>query len=120
MLMSNYSRPPIVMDAGSNVSSSGSGATPCGNPGTTGTPGATASGGLGALTYLWEQIGTPAQSGPYNCSNTAILNPTWTEISVCDGDFPTSETWRLTVTDDTGQTATDTITVTLTWTDLTT
>lgn len=115
MLMSNYSRRPIVMDAGSNVSSSGSGASACGNPGTTGTPGATAS-GVG-LTYLWEQIGTPAQNGPYNCSNTAILNPTWTETSVCFLDFPVLETWRLTVTDSIGQTATDTITVSLTWID---
>lgn len=119
MLMSHYSRPPIVMDAGSNVSSSGSGASACGNPGATGTPGATASGGIGALTYLWEQIGTPATAGPYNCSNTAILNPTWTENPVCAADSPKSETWRLTVTDSTGQTATDTISVTLTWIDTT-
>ena len=116
--MSNYSRPPIVMDAGSNVSSGGSGMSACGNPGTTGTPSASASGGIGTLTYLWEQIGTPATSGPYNCSNTAALNPTWTETSVCDGDLST-ETWRLTVTDATGQAATDTISVNLTWTDTT-
>ena len=107
---------PLTVDAGANVSSSDSGMSACGNPGNTGTPGATVSGGVEPYTFLWEQIGTPAESGPYNVSNSAILNPNWGEPGgVCDGDSPTAETWRLTVTDDDLTVETDTITVTLIW-----
>ena len=104
----------------SNVNHSNGGFSHCGNPGVTGTPGLTVQYGSGSYTYAWTQVGTPAQSGPYNCSNAAIANPTWSKASVCDGDTPNSETWRVTVTDTvSGAQKTKDIIVTLIWSDFT-
>lgn len=113
-----FSASAIVMSAGGNLLKNGNGFDNCGNVGNTAAATASASGGSGPLTYLWEQTGTPAQSGPYNCSNINILQPTWGKPSVCADDSPKVETWRLTVTDGGTGNETDTITVTLNWSDI--
>lgn len=109
---------PIVMSAGANRTKNGNGMSECGNVGNTAAATATASGGQGSLTYLWEQTGTPAEHGPYNISNANVLQPTWGKPSVCFDDSPKTETWRLTVTDEGVGNETDTITVTLNWSDI--
>ena len=110
-------RAPVV-NAGSNVSGGGSGFTACGDPGSTGTPGASVSGGTPSYVYLWELVSAPMTQGPAICSNPAALNPSWSLSNKCQNDVSSSETWRLTVTDDRGKSDTGTILVILTWTDL--
>lgn len=78
----------------------------------------TPSGGSGNYTYLWEHISTSSGSTPLIVGgNAAQANPTWGG-TVSDGT-PSVSVWQVTVTDTTyGVTATDTATVTLTWTNL--
>jgi hypothetical protein len=105
--------------SGNDSDFSGCGAVTTGEGGGQADPALVISNGSGSYTYLWQQVGTPAQSGPYNCSSATTRNPTWNNI-VCDGDDPTSEDWQVTVTDSvTGEVATTQIGVTLIWTNLT-
>lgn len=107
---------PLSVNAGFNLSKISSGASACANMGSAGSPASSVSGGVSPYTYLWELVGSPAQQGPYVCSDVNSLNPHWSASIVCDGDSPSIETWRLTVTDDIGQIASDTITVNFVWT----
>lgn len=103
-----------------NVSKQGSGFSFCGNPGSTGTPGTTVSGGSGNYTYSWSRVSAPAERS-FICSNASAQNPSWrpTGNTACADDSPVTETWRVDVVDTvTGQEGSDTITVTITWIDL--
>lgn len=102
----------------SSVSGSGTGPSTCGNPGSTDTATATASGGTAPYTYAWTRSGgaatSPHQANAATSSFTAFSN---VSSSACDGDLVTSETWKCTVTDANSQTAFDTVTTNLTWAD---
>lgn len=100
------------------VSGSGSGASPCGNPGDTDAVTVTAVGGTSPYSYAWSRVGAAASSGPYQANSPTSNVTTFSDAdsSVCDADAESSETWRCTVTDDNSQTATVDVTVTLTWT----
>ena len=102
-----------------NVSGSDSDFAACGVVSSSGDPPNTVvSNGSGSYTYSWEQIGTPAQNGPYSISSAVVANPFWTD-TVCDIDIPSFEQWKLTVIDTvTEETASVTITVQLVWTNL--
>lgn len=102
-------------------SSGGSGFSPCGDPGTTGAVTVTPVGGTPPYTYAWVRVGAAATSGPYqaNAPTSASTSFSDSDLSVCANDTTATETWRCTVTDDNGQTATVDVTVTLTWVDLT-
>ena len=78
----------------------------------------TPSGGSGSYTYLWEHVSTSSGNTPLIVGGDATqANPTWGS-TVADGT-PSVSVWQVTVTDTTyGVTATDTATVTLTWTNL--
>lgn len=110
---------PLTIDGGPNVQGGGSGMSNCGNPGATGITNAVGSGGLPPLIYQWTQTGTPATKGPW--IPVSATDPSTTfggSTNVCDGENFT-ETWEIKVTDDLLDTATDTITVTRSWTDIT-
>lgn len=99
------------------VTGSGSGFTPCGDPGSTDIVTMTASGGKAPYSYAWAQVGGSASSGPYAASAPTSNATAFVDANsqVCDGDAVTDETWRCTVTDDDGKTATNDVTVRLTW-----
>lgn len=104
-----------------SVSGSGSGFSPCGNPGNTDSVTVTASGGRAPYTYAWARVGSAASSGPYQANAPTAATTVFSDVdsSVCAADVTNSETWRCTVTDDDGYTATVDVDVTLTWADLT-
>jgi hypothetical protein len=80
----------------------------------------TASGGSGNYTYLWAHVSTASGNTPSPGGGTQLTsqNPRWT-ATVADATDSVS-TWQVTVTDTTyGVTATDTITVTLDWQNMT-
>jgi len=101
------------------VSSSGNGFSACGNPGNTGIATGSASGGTGSYTYSWARVGAASGSGGFTANSSTSTASSFRDSNnnVCDGDSPSSETWRLTV-DDGVDTATDDVTVTITWIDL--
>ena len=103
------------------VSAGQSGASPCGNPGTTTTVTVTPDGGTPPYTYAWAREGVAADSGPYQATSPAGAVTAFNDVdsSVCAADTNKTETWRCTVTDDNSQTATTDVTVILTWTDIT-
>jgi len=110
---------PLTIDAGANVSAGDSGMSNCGNPGTTGITNAVPSGGKAPYTYQWTQIGTPATKGPWvPVSATDPSTNFGGSTNVCAFELFT-ETWEIEVTDDDLDTATDTLTVTRSWTDIT-
>ena len=110
---------PMTVSA-SNVIGTNSGFSPCGSVSSAGdSPGTTVLNGTAPFTYLWEQIGSPADGGPHNISSSSAQNPSWSDTR-CDSHTVNGESWRVTVTDSSvpAQQAQDTITVTLRWTDL--
>lgn len=75
------------------------------------------SGGSGYYTYQWDHVSTSQGNTPTATHPTASTSRFTATVS--DGTDSIS-TWRVTVTDTTyGVTATDTVTVQLTWTNLT-
>jgi len=100
----------------SNVTGSSSGAAASGLVTSSTSPSTTPSGGSGNYTYLWAHVSTSSGNTP-GVSLSTLANPSWS-ATVADGTDSVS-TWRVTVTDTTyGVSATDDITVTLTWTDI--
>jgi hypothetical protein len=111
-----FERQGIAVSA-TNVSKNKSGFAACGSITGAGSPNVVVTGGSGSYTYAWTQVGTPATSGPYSCSNASIQNPSWSD-TVCAADAIKVESWKVVVTDSvSGATAETTITVTLRWTD---
>lgn len=107
--------PPLSVSA-NNVSETFFGFSPSGSVNSSAqSPGTTPSGGASPYTYAWTHLSTSGGSTPSISSSTA-QNPFWT-ATVSDGD-PSISTWRVTVTDNAAQTASDDITVTLTWTNI--
>lgn len=112
------SAPTLTIDGGSNVLAASSDFSNCGNPGSTGITNAVGSGGIPPLTYQWTLVSAPATKGPWIPVSATDPSTTFGGSSnVCDGENFT-ETWTIKVTDDLLNTATDTITVTRTWTDI--
>lgn len=104
-----------IVSIDSLVIAQDSGFPPCGNPGVTPTPNLVLANGSGNLTFLWEQTGSPSDSGPFTCNAPAAQNPTWGGGSVCDGDN-NDENWRVTITDNVfGTVLQSTITVRRNW-----
>lgn len=103
-----------------NVTASGSGFINCGNAGSTPIPATFVAGGSGNYSFLWERIGATAQFGPWVISNASVQNPTWSAPGpVCDSGSPDTETWKVSVTDNsTGQAGNFSITVTIVWANL--
>ncbi len=109
---------PLIIDGGVNVNASGEGFVNCGNPGTTNITTAIASGGVPPYDYLWTLDGAPATKGPW--VPISATDPTTNfggSTNVCEGE-QFSETWEIEVTDDDLDTATDTILVTRSWTNI--
>lgn len=113
---------PLTVSA-SNVSGHTSNFSPCGSTSTgdgggNSSPNTQVSGGTGNYSYLWERTSPAADQGPWSPSSATLQNPFWSGVP-CDNDITGTETWRITVTDTvTSDTATDSITVTLTHTNL--
>jgi hypothetical protein len=78
-------------------------------------PVTTPSGGTAPYTYAWAHVTTSSGSTPSILSSTD-QDPTW-NATVFAGT-PSASTWRVTATDADGRTGNTTITVTLTWTDV--
>ena len=107
---------PLTINGGPNVLASAGGFSNCGNVGSTGITNAVASGGTPPYTYQWTLVSAPAQRGPWvPVSATDPSTNFGGTTNLCDPDFPTSETWQIEVTDNALDTATDTITVTRLW-----
>ena len=102
------------------VSGSGSGFAVAGDPGSTDSVTMTASGGTSPYTYAWTQLSGNADPGPYKANSPTSATSTFADANnlVADNDVTTDETWRCTVTDNVGRTATNAVTVRLTWVDL--
>lgn len=102
------------------VTGGGSGFSPCGDPGSTDLVTITASGGVPPYSYAWAQVGGNADSGPYAANSPTSNATSFSDANsqVCDADTITDETWRCTVTDNDGRTATRDVTVRLTWANL--
>ena len=108
---------PLTVSA-SNVTGNDSGFAACGSVSSSGdSPGTSASGGVPPYTYAWTQTGGAAEAGPFAISGATAQNPTWSDTR-CASHTDNNENWEVEVTDDDGNTATDTISVTLVWTDL--
>lgn len=80
----------------------------------TGSPNTVVTGSAAPFTYSWTRI---SGSTVPQISSTSAQNPTWSNFLTPNGSH--SATWRVTVTDANGATATSDVFVTLTWTDLT-
>lgn len=106
--------PPLSVTA-LDVEGNGFGFSPAGTVSSSTSPNTTPSGGTAPYTYSWVHLDTSSGATPSVSSSTA-QNPFWT-ATVDSGD-PSISTWRVTVTDSAAQTASDDITVTLTWIDL--
>ena len=78
-------------------------------------PVTTPSGGTAPYTYAWVHVATSSGSTP-SISSTTDQNPTWN--ATVSAGTPSVSTWRVTATDADGRTGNVTITVTLTWTDV--
>jgi hypothetical protein len=119
---SNVAPLVVTRSPAGNATSSGSGFSPCGNPGTTGVFSVTPTGGLPPYTYLWERVDAVATSGPYIVlPNNTARSVVWRDANnnVCANDSNKDETWRCTVTDSLGTTGTVFVVVVLSWVDLT-
>lgn len=113
--------PALVVSADKgSVSGSGSGFAPSGDPGNTDVVTLTVVSGVSPYTYSWAQVGGNASSGPYEAIAPAAAATAFKDANdtVASADADSNETWRCTVTDDTGRQTTVDVTVTLTWTDL--
>lgn len=79
----------------------------------------TVSGGVGPFTYSWVKQ-TDATGDAFVISSSTAQSPGWYGPNRPDGAADDTETWKVTVTDtgDGGKTATDIISVTLTWTNI--
>jgi hypothetical protein len=118
MLFGSGQMRPLELSA-DNVLADNNGFSACGNPGSAGPPNLVITNGSGSYTILWEQIGDPADNGPYTCNTPNIQNPNWSGDNVCDGNT-NDEQWRVTVTDLLyNQVKQYTITVTRNWTNIT-
>lgn len=74
-------------------------------------------GGTAPYTYAWAIVGGASSSGPFTATAPTGVATAFT--NVCDtDDIDNNEQWRCTVTDDDGNETTVTVTVTLTWADL--
>ena len=96
----------------SNVSGSAQGFAASGTVYSSGSPNTTPVGGTSPYTYTWSLVSTSSGSSPSIGSST-VQNPGWNAV-VSDGT-PSVSTWQVTVTDAASRTASTTITVTLTW-----
>ncbi len=106
---------PALSVTASDVSAVDSGFAASGTVSSIGeSPNTTPSGGTSPYTYAWTHLGTSSGVTPTISSSTA-QNPYWV-ATVNSGD-PSVSTWRVTVTDSGARTASDDITVTLTWID---
>lgn len=99
----------------SNVSGSGQGFAASGTVYSSGSTNTTPVGGTSPFTYAWTLVSTTSGTTPSISSSTA-QNPGWNAV-VSDGTQSIS-TWKVTVTDSASRTANTTITVTLTWTNI--
>lgn len=102
-----------------SVSGSGTGASACGNPGSTDIVTVTPTGGTSPYTYAWARVGAAATSGPYQAAAPTANATNFNDVdnNVCQVDADPTELWRCTVTDDNSQETTVDVNVTLTWTD---
>ncbi len=107
---------PALSVTASDVSGMASGFSFSGTVSSSGdSPDTTPSGGTAPYTYAWTHLSTSGGVTPTISSSTA-QNPFW--VATVDSGDPSVSTWRVTVTDSAAQTASDDITVTLTWIDL--
>lgn len=100
-----------------SVNASGSGFTACGNPGSTGIASVTVT-PSGSYTYSWQRTSPLSGSGGFQANSASSASTTFQDsnANVCDGDSPSSETWKC-VIDGTVDTDND-VTVTITWINL--
>ncbi len=78
---------------------------------------AVASGGKPPYSYAWTLNGGAADGGPFTPSAPSSDQTAWSDNQRCDPSTDDTESWRCTVTDDVGRTASATVNVTLSWTD---
>lgn len=115
--MSNLRGKSAMSVSANDVSGSAGGFAQAGSVSTSGSsPNTTVTGGTSPYTYAWTHISTASGNTP-GISNASSANPLWS-ATVTDGEESVS-TWRVTATSSGGgSSASDQITVTLTWTNL--
>ena len=108
---------PTLSVSASNVSVALEGPSPTGRvPATSGAATITTPlNGTGPYTFLWEKQ-TDADGDAFIISGVTDQNATWYGDPRLDSHVDNTETWRVTVTDNVLDTASDTISVTLQWT----
>jgi hypothetical protein len=106
--------PPLVVVC-SNASGNSGGLSGSGNVASDTGGHVTVSGGSGSYSYSFTRLSTSQGPSPTILSGDGTADPVFRALSVSDGT-PSISTWRVTVTDEAGNTQTDDFTVTLTWT----